>query len=52
MNPGCILQIAAGVRQRGLPMEVLHVVELLDRAYAAAEPGGAAGGPRGDRGQR
>ena len=48
-NPGCILQLAAGVRQRGLPMEVLHVVELLDRAYAAAEPGGAAGGRRGQR---
>jgi glycolate oxidase iron-sulfur subunit len=36
-NPGCILQIAAGVRAQGLPMEVLHVVEVLDRAYAAAE---------------
>jgi glycolate oxidase iron-sulfur subunit len=38
-NPGCILQLAAGVRARGLPMDVLHVVELLDRAYAAAERG-------------
>ena len=36
-NPGCILQIAAGLRTRRVPMRVLHVVELLDRAYAAAE---------------
>lgn len=36
-NPGCILQIAAGLRRRGLPMRVLHVVELLDQAYRAAE---------------
>jgi glycolate oxidase iron-sulfur subunit len=38
-NPGCILQMAAGVRRRGLPMRVLHIVELLDEAYAAAERG-------------
>jgi len=36
-NPGCILQIAAGLAARGRPVEVLHVVEVLDRAYAAAE---------------
>jgi glycolate oxidase iron-sulfur subunit len=36
-NPGCILQLAAGLRQRRVPMRVLHVVELLDQAYAAAE---------------
>jgi glycolate oxidase iron-sulfur subunit len=36
-NPGCILQIAAGVRRRGLPMRVLHIVEVLDQAYEAAE---------------
>jgi glycolate oxidase iron-sulfur subunit len=34
-NPGCMMQIAMGVRQRGLPMEVVHPVELLDRAYQA-----------------
>jgi glycolate oxidase iron-sulfur subunit len=40
-NPGCILQVAAGLRERGAPMRVLHVVELLDAAYAAAAgPGG------------
>jgi glycolate oxidase iron-sulfur subunit len=36
-NPGCILQIAAGLRERGVPMRVLHIVEVLDAAYAAAE---------------
>jgi glycolate oxidase iron-sulfur subunit len=34
-NPGCTLQIAAGLRARGAEVEVLHPVELLDRAYAA-----------------
>ncbi|MBI1848452.1 MAG: 4Fe-4S dicluster domain-containing protein [Candidatus Rokubacteria bacterium] len=34
-NPGCILQIAKGVRDRGAPTRVLHLVELLDRAYGA-----------------
>jgi glycolate oxidase iron-sulfur subunit len=36
-NPGCILQLQAGLRARGRAVEVLHVVEVLDRAYAAAE---------------
>lgn len=31
-NPGCLLQIARGCRDRGLPVEVLHPVELLGRA--------------------
>jgi len=33
-NPGCLLQIGAGVRAAGLPVEVLHPIELLARAYA------------------
>jgi glycolate oxidase iron-sulfur subunit len=36
-NPGCILQLAAGLAARRRDVEVLHVVEVLDRAYAAAE---------------
>jgi glycolate oxidase iron-sulfur subunit len=32
-NPGCILQIQQGLRDAGSPMRVLHLVELLDRAY-------------------
>ncbi len=34
-NPGCIMQIAMGIRQRGLEMEVVHPVQLLDEAYRA-----------------
>ena len=30
------MQIALGVRKRGLPMEVVHPVQLLDEAYSAA----------------
>jgi glycolate oxidase iron-sulfur subunit len=32
-NPGCILQIEKGLRERGSAMPVLHLVEILDRAY-------------------
>ena len=32
-NPGCILQIQAGLRDKGVPVQVLHIVEVLDRAY-------------------
>jgi glycolate dehydrogenase iron-sulfur subunit len=35
-NPGCTMQIAAGLRNAGRRLEVLHPIELLDRAYAAA----------------
>jgi glycolate oxidase iron-sulfur subunit len=33
-NPGCILQLRAGAEIHGTGQEVLHVVELLDRASA------------------
>jgi len=32
-NPGCILQIQAGLRTQGHELPVLHLVEILDRAY-------------------
>jgi glycolate oxidase iron-sulfur subunit len=32
-NPGCLLQLEAGVRMHGKGQKVTHVVELLDRAY-------------------
>lgn len=32
-NPGCMLQLRAGVRQHGTNQRVLHVVEVLDEAY-------------------
>ena len=33
-NVGCMLQLRAGVARRKLKMDVRHVIELLDRAYA------------------
>jgi glycolate dehydrogenase iron-sulfur subunit len=38
-NPGCMLQLRAGVASRGRGQRVAHVVELLDEAYRAAESG-------------
>ncbi len=32
-NPGCLLQIKKGIDQKGLKIETLHPIELLDRAY-------------------
>ena len=32
-NVGCMLQLRAGAKQRGLDLRVCHVVELLDEAY-------------------
>ena len=34
-NPGCMLQLKAGAKRFLRPMPVMHVVELLDEAYAA-----------------
>ena len=36
-NPGCMLQLAAGLRHRGEQVEVVHIMTLLDRAYQATE---------------
>ena len=33
-NPGCMLQLEAGLRARGSQLPVLHVVEVLDRAMS------------------
>jgi glycolate oxidase iron-sulfur subunit len=33
-NPGCILQIQQGLRERGRDVAVLHLVEVLDKALA------------------
>ncbi|MBI4592691.1 MAG: 4Fe-4S dicluster domain-containing protein [Candidatus Rokubacteria bacterium] len=35
-NPGCILQIQAGLRARDSNVGVMHIVEILDRAYRGA----------------
>jgi glycolate oxidase iron-sulfur subunit len=36
-NPGCMLQLRAGVRLHGSKQRVMHVVEILDEAYAQRE---------------
>jgi glycolate oxidase iron-sulfur subunit len=39
-NPGCMLQLRAGVRKFGRgPQRVAHVVEILDEAYGGSEGG-------------
>jgi glycolate dehydrogenase iron-sulfur subunit len=35
-NPGCIMQIQQGLREAGSTTRVLHIVELLDRAYGGS----------------
>ncbi len=37
-NPGCMIQLAAGVKKRGTGQQVKHVVELLDEAYERYAP--------------
>ncbi|HIC73877.1 MAG TPA: 4Fe-4S ferredoxin, partial [Candidatus Marinimicrobia bacterium] len=37
-NPGCQIQLAWGVRRRGIEMEVLHLAQFLDRVFSN-EPG-------------
>ncbi|HLL80363.1 MAG TPA: heterodisulfide reductase-related iron-sulfur binding cluster [Ktedonobacteraceae bacterium] len=34
-NPGCMMQIGLGARERGMDIQVVHPVELLDEAYRA-----------------
>ena len=38
-NPGCMMQLEAGLRRHNQPGRVVHVVELLDEAYRAEEGG-------------
>jgi glycolate oxidase iron-sulfur subunit len=37
-NPGCAMQIQAGLRRRGLAIRVVHPVDLLDEAYDGWQP--------------
>jgi len=32
-NPGCMMQIALGVRDRGMAIDVVHPIQLIDEAY-------------------
>jgi glycolate oxidase iron-sulfur subunit len=36
-NPGCMVQLEAGLRRHRLPGRVVHVVELLDQAYRRSD---------------
>jgi glycolate oxidase iron-sulfur subunit len=38
-NPGCVMQIGAGLRAAGLKIPVMHPVELLDQSYALVAEG-------------
>jgi glycolate oxidase iron-sulfur subunit len=38
-NPGCLMQIGAGLRRAGIAARVVHPVELLDRAYSGEGTG-------------
>ncbi|MFN8526376.1 MAG: heterodisulfide reductase-related iron-sulfur binding cluster [Chloroflexota bacterium] len=38
-NPGCAMQISYGAREAGLNLDVVHVVDLLDRSYRLKETG-------------
>jgi glycolate oxidase iron-sulfur subunit len=40
-NPGCQMQIAAGLRAARAPTTVVHLMDLLDRAYGASGDTGA-----------
>ncbi|MHB2035069.1 MAG: (Fe-S)-binding protein, partial [Gemmatimonadaceae bacterium] len=33
-NPGCLMQIGAGMKRAGIPARAIHPVDLLDAAYA------------------
>ncbi len=35
-NPGCMLQLQSGLRQRGTDTDVVHIMTLLDQAYSQA----------------
>jgi glycolate oxidase iron-sulfur subunit len=46
-NPGCLLQIGSGVRAAGLPVKVVHPIELLADAYRASAENGTTTGATG-----
>jgi glycolate oxidase iron-sulfur subunit len=50
-NPGCIIQILQGLRAKGSPVAVLHLVELLDQSYRSPSPrnGDPPSPPKGER---
>ena len=45
-NPGCLLHMARGARERGVGAGMMHLVEVLALAHSPAETASAAGGTR------
>ena len=35
-NPGCLMQIGAGLKMRGAGVQIAHPIELLDESYRIA----------------
>ncbi len=44
-NPGCMMQLEQGLRERGMAARVCHVVDLLDEAYRAEALAALTGSP-------
>jgi glycolate oxidase iron-sulfur subunit len=42
-NPGCQLQVSAGIVKAGKTIPVKHIVQLIDESYAAGDRGAASG---------
>ncbi len=42
-NPGCLLQIASGLRRTGRELPVLHMIELVDASIRGVRPAGIDG---------
>jgi glycolate oxidase iron-sulfur subunit len=40
-NPGCAMQLRASLDRLGSDIEVVHIVDLLDEAYSAADDTGS-----------
>ena len=38
-NPGCLMQIGAGLHQAGIAARVIHPVDLLDASYSLQRQG-------------
>ncbi|HEU4723420.1 MAG TPA: (Fe-S)-binding protein, partial [Gemmatimonadaceae bacterium] len=48
-NPGCLMQIGAGLHQAGSDARVVHPVDLLDASYAVARSRTSPSAKQGDR---
>jgi len=51
-NPGCLMQIGAGLRRSSIPARAVHPVDLLDASYAALQRDAGRGAREAGRGTR